>query len=58
MYGYGGGTLDKGDPYAYFWEMRPQTASITWRLDYGWGDGDWMVKRRARIALDAPWSAY
>ena len=58
IHGFGGGTLDKGDPYAYFWEMRPQTASITWQLDYGWGDADWMKKRRAHNSLEAPWSVY
>ena len=30
--GYKGVELDKGDPYANFWEKRPQTASITWKL--------------------------
>ena len=56
--GYKGGTLDKGDPYAYFWEMRPMTASITWELDYGWQDGDWMANRKTHNSMDAPWSIY
>ncbi len=58
IHGFGGGTLDKGDPYAYFWEMRPQTASITWKLDYGWGDREWMANRRAHNSLEAPWTIY
>ena len=37
--------LDKGDPFANFWELRPLTASITWNLDYDWGDKDWMKIR-------------
>ena len=58
IHGYKGGTLDKGDPYAYFWEMRPRTASITWELDYDWQDRDWMSVRKSHNSLDAPWSIY
>jgi 1,4-alpha-glucan branching enzyme len=56
--GYNGGTLDKGDPYCYFWEMRPKTASITWELDFFWQDREWMDVRKQHNALDAPWSVY
>jgi 1,4-alpha-glucan branching enzyme len=56
--GFKGVELDKGDPYAHFWEKRPQTASITWSLDYSWGDKAWMRKRSKSNALDAPWSVY
>jgi len=56
--GFKGVELDKGDPYAHFWEKRPQTASITWSLDYTWGDKAWMRKRSKSNALDAPWSVY
>ncbi|HLI94213.1 MAG TPA: hypothetical protein VKU83_11405, partial [Puia sp.] len=58
IHGYRGGTLDKGDPYAYFWEMRPQTASITWELDYDWRDSEWMRSRKQHNSLEAPWSIY
>ncbi|WP_127129778.1 1,4-alpha-glucan branching protein GlgB [Pseudoflavitalea rhizosphaerae] len=58
IHGYKGRRLDKGDPYANFWERRPQTASITWDLDYEWGDREWMEKRAAHNATDAPWSVY
>ena len=50
--------LDKGDPYANFWEMRPHTASITWELDYQWKDAGWMAERKKHNSLDAPWSVY
>ena len=53
-----GQVLDKGDPYANYWEKRPQTASITWDLDYGWNDSGWMDKRAAHNSLEAPWSVY
>ncbi|MFZ9719147.1 MAG: 1,4-alpha-glucan branching protein GlgB, partial [Chitinophagaceae bacterium] len=58
IHGYGGMVLDKGDPYAYYWEKRPQTASITWSLDYTWQDAAWMQHRKKHNALDAPWSVY
>jgi 1,4-alpha-glucan branching enzyme len=56
--GYKGLEMDKGDPYANFWEKRPQTASITWNLDYDWEDGKWMETRKEHNALTAPWSVY
>lgn len=56
--GYKGVELDKGDPYANFWEKRPQTASITWKLEHGWNDADWLKTRKKNNALNAPWSVY
>ena len=51
-------TLEKGDPFAFYWEEAPRTASRVWRLDYTWDDGAWMQDRAARNALDAPMSTY
>lgn len=56
--GHHGTPLYKGDPFAHFWERRPQTASITWSLDFNWSDQDWMSNRHKHNALDAPWSIY
>ncbi|MFM7672711.1 MAG: 1,4-alpha-glucan branching protein GlgB [Bacteroidota bacterium] len=56
--GYKGRQLDKGDPFAHFWEKRPETASITWSLAYEWNDRKWMTQRKKHNALDAPWSIY
>lgn len=56
--GYKGSKQDKGDPFAWFWEKRPDTASITWALENEWNDGDWMKKRKSHNALNAPWSVY
>ena len=53
-----GSVVEKGDPFASFWEIAPKTASIVWPVDYKWGDGDWMKNRRERNALDAPMSIY
>ena len=56
--GYKGAVIDKGDPYANYWEKRPETASITWDMKYEWQDKDWMQKRKKNNALTAPWSVY
>lgn len=58
IHGYAGQKLDKGDPYANYWEVRPNTASRTWQLDYAWQDEEWMTKRKDHNKLDAPWSVY
>ncbi len=50
--------VDKGDPYAFFWETAPRTASVVWDIDYEWHDGDWMGKRGTHNGLDAPMSVY
>jgi 1,4-alpha-glucan branching enzyme len=36
---------DKADPYAFFTETPPATASRAWSLDYQWGDQQWMANR-------------
>ncbi len=56
--GFKGIETDKGDPFAHFWEKRPQTASITWELDYEWNDAQWMQERKKHNALNAPWNVY
>ncbi|MCX6319189.1 MAG: 1,4-alpha-glucan branching protein GlgB [Bacteroidetes bacterium] len=56
--GYAKRALDKGDPFANFWEKRPQTASITWDMYYKWNDAAWMKNRKKKNALNAPWSVY
>ena len=58
IHGYAGLKLDKGDPYANYWELRPNTASITWQLNYDWKDSAWMKKRKEYNKLDAAWSVY
>jgi 1,4-alpha-glucan branching enzyme len=58
IHGYGGIQLDKGDPFAHFWEKRPYTASITWQTGYDWKDTDWMNTRKQHNALSSPYSVY
>ncbi|MGE5336434.1 MAG: 1,4-alpha-glucan branching protein GlgB [Gemmatimonadota bacterium] len=53
-----GEILDKADPFAFFAEVPPQTASRAWQLDYEWRDADWMAQRRERNSLGAPTAIY
>ena len=50
--------IDKADPYGFYYEKPPHTASIVWQMDYAWGDQAWMESRARRNALDAPMSIY
>lgn len=50
--------VDKADPFAFYREAPPKTASIVWDLEYEWGDREWMAKRRSRNSLDSPISVY
>ncbi|MDO8674709.1 MAG: 1,4-alpha-glucan branching protein GlgB [Candidatus Omnitrophota bacterium] len=50
--------VEKQDPFAFFNEAPPKTASVVWDLSYSWGDGPWMAQRRARNSLAAPMSIY
>lgn len=54
----GGREVEKGDPYAHFWEVPPKTASVVWDTYHEWQDGDWMANRGAKNALNAPFSVY
>jgi 1,4-alpha-glucan branching enzyme len=53
-----GRVAEKADPFGFFSEVPPATASRAWTLDYSWGDVDWMANRAARNALDAPMAVY
>jgi 1,4-alpha-glucan branching enzyme len=53
-----GSAVDKGDPFAFYWEEPPRTASRVWNLDYQWGDAAWMRGRAEHNALTAPMSTY
>ena len=50
--------MDKADPFAFFDEVPPRTASIVRDLDYEWGDQQWMQIRHTRNSLQAPMSVY
>lgn len=51
-------TLQKNDPFAYFNEVPPNTASRVWDLNYTWQDEDWLKKRHRQHGYDQPISIY
>jgi 1,4-alpha-glucan branching enzyme len=53
-----GYAAEKGDPFAFHWEVAPQTASRIFELEYAWSDDAWMKKRKQINALDKPTSIY
>ena len=55
---YGNYTADKADPFGFYTELSPRTASVIWDLEYTWRDDDWMKNRKERNALQAPVSIY
>ena len=50
--------VDKADPFAFYNEVPPRTASIVWDLEYEWGDDEWMRTRHEHNKFDAPISIY
>ncbi|HDQ25212.1 MAG TPA: 1,4-alpha-glucan branching protein GlgB [bacterium] len=53
-----GYSVEKGDPYGFFWEIAPKTASIVWGLEYEWADSEWMKSRHEKNSIKAPMSVY
>jgi 1,4-alpha-glucan branching enzyme len=51
-------SVDKADPFAFFCEKPPNTASIVWDLDYGWQDKRWMRERKGRNNISSAISIY
>ena len=55
---YAGFRVDKGDPFAFYWEIAPNTASRVWDLNYTWTDQEWMKGRYKANGLKSPLSIY
>ncbi len=56
---YHGYMVTKTDPYGFFHEMRPRTASVVWDINnFEWSDAEWMARRGKTQSLDAPLSVY
>jgi 1,4-alpha-glucan branching enzyme len=54
-----GQLLEKADPVGFYFERRPQTASVVWSLrDFVWHDSDWMATRARTDWLKTPLSIY
>jgi 1,4-alpha-glucan branching enzyme len=50
--------VDKGDPFAAWWEVPPKTASVVWDTSYDWSDGEWIASRARPNAHDAAINVY
>lgn len=51
--------LYKADPYAFYSELKPNTASITYDIKgYEWSDQKWMKRRRKKDSLNSAISIY
>ena len=49
----------KADPYAFYSEVRPKSASVVWNVDqYRWSDKEWMQAREKRNWFESPMSIY
>jgi 1,4-alpha-glucan branching enzyme len=55
---YKGYRVDKSDPFSFYNEIPPQTASIVWDVEYTWNDGEWMKKRGRLNSPSAPLAIY
>jgi 1,4-alpha-glucan branching enzyme len=54
-----GDSLEKIDPYGFYFEEPPRTASVVFDLgEYSWEDSDWMEARDNSSPLDKPLSVY
>jgi len=50
---------EKSDPYGFYFEYRPKSASIVYDINrYSWGDNEWMRKRPETNWLESPVSIY
>jgi 1,4-alpha-glucan branching enzyme len=51
----GGGKQLKADPYAFWAELRPGTASVVYNLaDYDWQDGGWQKQKGEKPLYESP----
>jgi len=55
---FNGYRVEKADPFAFYSEVPPKTASIISDLAYTWGDEAWMAARGAHNRHDTPMATY
>jgi 1,4-alpha-glucan branching enzyme len=48
----------KADPYAFYCELPPKSASRVWETHYEWGDAAWMTARASADILKSPVAIY
>lgn len=49
---------EKADPFSFYCEKPPHTASVVWDLENKWNDESWMLNRKKHNDLDKPYSVY
>ncbi len=49
---------EKADPFAFYSESAPRTASIVWDSQYDWKDQEWLDQRKKSIGQPKPYSVY
>ncbi|NPA82121.1 MAG: 1,4-alpha-glucan branching protein GlgB, partial [Epsilonproteobacteria bacterium] len=56
---YHGIVHDKSDPYGFFWEVPPKSATRVWDIEgYEWRDKEWMKIRKNKNSLHSPINVY
>ncbi len=56
---WGGPHIMKADPYGFYAEKKPDTASRTFDMNhYKWGDDSWKVQKRKESSYDRPMLTY
>ncbi|MEK6672839.1 MAG: 1,4-alpha-glucan branching protein GlgB, partial [Nitrospirota bacterium] len=52
-------TAQKADPFGFYFEVRPKSASIVYKIDgYDWNDAFWVGQRSKKNWLESPISIY
>src|SRR5690625_1523106 len=50
--------IKKSDPYAFFAELRPGTASVVWESEFEWADQEWIRHREEADHHNLPLTIY
>lgn len=53
-----GDIILKSDPYAFYSEVRPDTASVTADISYKWSDNKWIAKREKTMPYNKAMNIY
>jgi 1,4-alpha-glucan branching enzyme len=50
--------VEKADPFAFYAELPPSTASVVWDLSFKWNDGPYRTARKKKAGKAQPMSVY
>jgi 1,4-alpha-glucan branching enzyme len=53
-----GEVLEKADPFAFYAELPPKTASVVWEPSHTWTDSEWQTRQRSETGTAKPYSVY